>query len=445
MLLFKRSLRSPYWVLPLLGFCVVLLLWGVTPMLSRAASPQTKVFEQVWKTVNDNFFDGKFNGVDWQALRQKYAAPAAQAPDSAAFAKVVNQMLGELNTSHTRYYTPKETAYYQLLGIFQPRNPELKNLPKSIFPRGKLEYSGIGMFTQAGSIQASSAQVGKNKIFVSGVLEGSPAEQAGLQIGDELLSVDDRPFQAVESFAGKVGQPVKLVIQRSPDPASRRELTVTPKLLDPLTMFLDAQKASIKIFQRDGKKIGYVHIWSYAGDQYQEQLEEDLLSGRLREADVLVLDLRNGWGGAPLNALNVYTARGPSITSVPRNGRRYTYYAQWKKPVVMLVNEGSRSAKEILAYGFRQYGIGPVVGSKTPGAVVGGRAFLMEDGSLLYVAVADVYVDGNQRLEGKGVVPDIEVPFSVEYAQGADPQRERAIAVAVQQLTQPPQRSKSPS
>jgi carboxyl-terminal processing protease len=102
----------------------------------------------------------------------------------------------------------------------------------------------------------------------------------------------------------------------------------------------------------------------------------------------------------------------------------------------MLVNEGSRSGKEILAYSFQRYNIGPVVGAKTAGAVVQGRSFLMRDGSALYVAVADIYLDGNQRLEGKGVTPDITVPFSVEYAQGADPQKERALAVALEAVKQ---------
>jgi carboxyl-terminal processing protease len=189
--------------------------------------------------------------------------------------------------------------------------------------------------------------------------------------------------------------------------------------------------ASTQIIQRDGKKIGYVHIWSYAGDQYQEQLESDLFYGRLREADGLVLDLRDGWGGAPLGALNIYTARGPSVTNIRRDGRRGTDIAHWNKPVVMIVNERSRSAKEILAYGFQQYDIGPVVGSKTAGAVVAGFPFLMSDNSLLYVAVADVYVDGNQRLEGVGVTPDVVVPFSPEYTQGADPQKQRGIQVAI--------------
>ncbi len=93
----------------------------------------------------------------------------------------------------------------------------------------------------------------------------------------------------------------------------------------------------------------------------------------------------------------------------------------------MLVNQNSRSGKEILAFGFQQYKIGPVVGSKTAGAVVAGRPFIMQDGSVLYLAVADVLLNDKQRLEGKGITPDISVPFSLEYAQGADPQKERAI------------------
>ncbi len=99
----------------------------------------------------------------------------------------------------------------------------------------------------------------------------------------------------------------------------------------------------------------------------------------------------------------------------------------------MLVNNGSRSGKEILAYGFKKYGIGKVIGTKTAGAVVGGSAFLLEDGNLLYLAVVDVLIDG-ERLEGKGVIPDIEVPFTLEYAQGKDPQVERAIEVLLEQL-----------
>ena len=420
----KRLLR----LLTLLTFSILIVLLPILLQVSSAQnSPYLATFNQVWQEVNENFFDPNFNGVDWKAMPEKYQAQAKQAQSRGELAIIINRMLSELNTSHTHFYTPDEPAYYQLLGIFYPRSTDLKNQIKSFFPNGKIEYSDIGIFTKDIN----------GKTTVRAILDGTPAAKAGLLVGDEILSVDGLPFQAIQSFAGKAGQEVKLLIQRTPNPNSQQEIAVTPKMFDAVTMFLDAMKASTQVIEREGKKIGYVHIWSYAGDQYQEQLEEDLIYGRLLDADVLVLDLRDGWGGAPLTALNIYTAQNLSVTNISRNGRRYVSNSAWKKPAVMLVNEGSRSAKEILAFGFQQYEIGPVVGAKTAGAVVAGRPFIMPDGNLLYIAVADVYVNGEKRLEGEGVTPDITVPFSLEYAQGADPQKERALEIALQAVPQP--------
>ncbi|WP_193194539.1 S41 family peptidase [Nostoc sp. MG11] len=407
-----------------LSVSILLLLWLSSPLLPTLAKPETQVFQQVWQTVNDNFYDPKLNGVDWKAIGEKYKPQAEQAKSKEEFATVINQMLSELRTSHTRFYTQDEPAYYQLLGIFLPNNLELQKQLKKFFPKGKIEYSGIGIFTK--NING--------KTFVSAILDGSPAAKADLKVGDQLLSVDGKPYQPIQSFASKADQKVKLLIQRTPNASNQQEIAIAPKILDATTMFLDAQEASTQLIEQEGKKIGYVHIWSYAGEQYQQQLETNLIYGRLKNADGLILDLREGWGGASPSYLNIYTAEGPSLTSIPRNGRQNTYNFQWKKPVVMVVNEGSRSGKEILAFGFQQNKIGPVIGSKTPGAVVAGSPFLMQDGSVLYLAVADVFLNGNQRLEGKGITPDLSVPFSLEYARGADPQKQRAIETVVKAL-----------
>ncbi len=409
----------------LISFSILLFLWLTSPLAKTLAKPEVKVFEQVWQTVNENFYDPKLNGVDWKAMRQKYEPQAVRTKSSQEVAGVINQMLSELRTSHTRFYIPNEPAYYQLLGIFQARNPEFQKQLKKFFPKGKIEYSGIGAFTKDIN----------GKTFVSGILDGSPAAKTGLKVGDQLLSVDNRPYQPIQSFTGKAGQKVTLLIQRTPDANSQEKIAVTPKMFDASTMFLEAQQASTQVIQRNGKKIGYVHIWSNAAEPDQEKLREDLTYGRLRDAQALVLDLRDGWGGGDIGYLNIFTAKeGPSVTTVPRNGKRYTYISQWKKPVVMVINEGSRSSKEILAYAFQQHKIGPVVGSKTTGAVVAGRPFLMPDGSFLYLAVSDVFINETQRLEGKGVTPDINVPFSLEYAQGADPQKERAIEAVLEKV-----------
>jgi carboxyl-terminal processing protease len=409
----------------LISFSILLFLWLTSPLAKTLAKPEVKVFEQVWQTVNENFYDPKLNGVDWKAMRQKYEPQAVRTKSTQEVAGVINQMLAELQTSHTRFYIPNEPAYYQLLGIFQARNPEFQKQLKKFFPKGKIEYSGIGAFTKDIN----------GKTFVSGILDGSPAAKTGLKVGDQLLSVDNRPYQPIQSFTGKAGQKVTLLIQRTPDANSQEKIAVTPKMFDASTMFLEAQQASTQVIQRNGKKIGYVHIWSNAAEPDQEKLREDLTYGRLRDAQALVLDLRDGWGGGDIGYLNIFTAKeGPSVTTVPRNGKRYTYISQWKKPVVMVINEGSRSSKEILAYAFQQHKIGPVVGSKTTGAVVAGRPFLMPDGSFLYLAVSDVFINETQRLEGKGVTPDINVPFSLEYAQGADPQKERAIEAVLEKV-----------
>ena len=430
---FRLTRDSRLVIITLSSILIMLLCWLISPVLPIRAQSASEIFDQVWETVNENFYDPNFNGVDWQAMRSKYQPQVRHAQSSEQVAAVINRMLSELKTSHTQLYTANEPAYYQALGIFQPRIPDLRQQLKKFFPNGKIEYSGIGIFTKDIN----------GKTFVSAILDGSPAAEAQLKVGDQLLSIEGRPFHPIQSFAGKANQNVTLLIQRehsvssgeSPNSSSQQEIVVTPKMLDATTMFLDAQKASTQVIERQGKKIAYVHIWSYAGDQYHRQLEDDLLYGRLKDADALVLDLREGWGGTPASVLNIYTGRGPSVTNVPRNGTRNTYNSHWNKPVVMLVNEASRSAKEILAYSFQRYNIGRVVGSKTAGAVVAGRPVLMSDGSLLYVAAADVYVDGEQRLEGKGVTPDIIVPFSLEYAQGADPQKEQAIDVATDVAT----------
>src|SRR6266581_3289677 len=100
---------------------------------------------------------------------------------------------------------------------------------------------------------------------------------------------------------------------------------------------------------------------------------------------------------------------------------------KWRKPVAMLVNGGTRSGKEILAYGFKKYQLGEVIGTRTEGAVLAATAFLIDDG-LLLLAVGDVQVDG-ERLEGVGVAPTIEVQADPASTGLGDPQLDRAIAV----------------
>ena len=366
--------------------------------------------------MRDGFFDPHFQGVDWEQARQHYAPLAAQARSEEEFASIVNTMLAELHTSHTHLYTAHEPEYFQLCGTFWPFfGPKLK----PFLPEGKPDYPGVGILTRTEG----------NKVFIRGVLDESPAAEAGLRMGDELLAVDGAPFAAMASFVGKVGQPVQVQVRRTAD-APPITIAVTPQMQDPTTQFLDAMKASVEVIDRAGVKVGYVHVWSYAGEMYQAQLEDEL-SGRLRRADALVLDLRDGLGGASPSYLWPFFAPPMTQTFVGRDGVQSTEEQAWTKPVCLLINDGTRSGKEVLTYLFKKSGRGPVVGTRTGGAVMAGRASVLSDGSLLLVAVTGGTTDG-VSLEGHGVEPTVEVPFCTKYTEGADPQKARAVEIMAQ-------------
>jgi carboxyl-terminal processing protease len=110
-----------------------------------------------------------------------------------------------------------------------------------------------------------------------------------------------------------------------------------------------------------------------------------------------------------------------------RSGKSEFVNVKWRKPVAMLINGGTRSGKEVLAYGFKKYRLGELIGTRTEGAVLAATAFLIGSG-LLLLAVEDVRVDG-ERLEGVGVTPTIEVQASAASAEPDDPQLIRALAV----------------
>jgi carboxyl-terminal processing protease len=386
---------------------------------SDAASGEADLsaFDEVWETVRDRFYDPRLHGLDWQASRARYRPQAGSARSREDAAVVINAMLAELGASHTHYYTSGDPAYYQLADIFSPalRHQGLER----VFPAGEVAYPGIGVFTEADD---------QGRTFINGVVEGAPAHQAGLLVGDEIISVGDGPFRAVESFRGKVGAAVPLSIRRTAA-AAPMTISVVPSEIHPNAMFLQGLKASARVIAGGGgARIGYVHVWSYASGKYQAALEDLIAEGPLRDADALVWDLRDGWGGAQPDYLDLFNSRAPMMQVTDRNGDTGTVDVKWRKPVAMLINGGTRSGKEVLAYGFKEYRLGELVGVRTEGAVLAATAFLIGDRGLLLLAVEDVRVDG-QRLEGVGVAPTIEVPFDPRFAAGSDPQLDRAVQI----------------
>jgi carboxyl-terminal processing protease len=370
-----------------------------------------RVFDEAWRLIRDNFYKRDL-AMDWDRIKQTLRPDYDRAKSPEERAAVINRMLEMLGASHTRLYTRAEPAYYQLMDIFA--NGLRRDLPR-LFPGGKVVYPGIGIFTREVD----------GKVFVSGRMEGLPGAQAGLLVGDEIVSADGQPFAAVESFRGKVGKPVELKIRRSRE-AAPVVVPVKPELIQPNEAFLTAQRQSARLIEADGKRIGYIKIWSYAGRQYQDALAEELASGKLKDADAVIWDLRDGWGGAQPSYLDIFNPRGPVMTLRDRDGEEDVVNFRWRKPVTLLINAGTRSGKEVLTFGFKKYGYGEVIGERTAGALLAARGFVLSDDSLMIIAVDDVAVDG-ERLEGRGVEPTIPVPFDLPYAGGRDPQLDRAV------------------
>ncbi|MDQ3560399.1 MAG: S41 family peptidase, partial [Pseudomonadota bacterium] len=214
-------------------------------------------------------------------------------------------------------------------------------------------------------------------------------------------------------------------IRRAPD-AAPLTISVPVETIQPRDSLMNAIRESARIIEKDGRRIGYLRLWAFAFSGVEDLVMELLASEPLEGADGLVVDMRGRWGGAPADAADIFVGRAPQVELTERDGDTHIANARWRKPIVGIIDAGSRSGMEILAHGLQSAGV-PLIGARTAGAVVAGRAFLLADNSLLEVAVLDVHIDG-ERLEGVGVTPDIEVPQELPYAAGADPQLDRAVA-----------------
>jgi carboxyl-terminal processing protease len=139
-----------------------------------------------------------------------------------------------------------------------------------------------------------------------------------------------------------------------------------------------------------------------------------------------VLDLRDGWGGAAPDYLRIFNRDVPALQSTTRDGTVYAQDPHIRVPATVLINRGTRSGKEIIAYAIKKHHLARMVGDNTGGAVLPGSPFCLDNGAILYLTSSRLTVDG-EVLEAKGVAPDVVVSFDLRYAAGRDPQLEAAL------------------
>ncbi|MFP2903616.1 S41 family peptidase [Pyxidicoccus sp. 3LFB2] len=381
-----------------------LLAWLLFASAAHAAAsgPYVKPGNEVVEHVRTRFLDPK-KAEAWAVKHRGYGAAASSAED---FARRTNEALAELGTSHTTLYSRGTVGHTALTAIFQ----QALRLPR-------VEYTSLGV----------DLVERPDGIFVRHVFPGGPAARAGVLRGDRLVSVEGKPFSLVTPLEGRAGRATRLSIERTRG-AAPLTVTVTPRRVNPKVEWLEVQRGSSRIVEHKGRRVAYQHLYSCAGPEHQEALE-DALTGTFASAEALVIDFRDGWGGCNPEFLHLFNPLVPLFTDINREGQRITRSTTWRKPVVLLVNGNARSGKEMVAFAMKKHKRATLVGQRTAGAVLAGTPLPLSNFDLLYLAVLDVEVEG-VRLEGTGVPVDVEVQEALPYAAGKDPQLDKALDVA---------------
>ncbi len=259
-------------------------------------------------------------------------------------------------------------------------------------------------------------------------LEASPALRAGLAAGDTVLAVDGRSLDglsltdAISLIRGPKGSQVRLLVLRqgAPEPF---EVVVTRDKIDMPTV-------SYRLLDGD---IAYVRLTEF-NNQAADRLRAALTSVMAEEPRALIFDLRGNPGGYLHIAVQVasqFIREGVVVTERDSKDRVTEYKADGRGlaldvPLVVLVDEGSASAAEIVAGAVQDHGRGTLIGRRTFGKGSVQATYSLSDGSALRVSIARWYTPNGHQLDGDGLTPDIEVALDASASPHEDPVIERA-------------------
>jgi carboxyl-terminal processing protease len=351
----------------------------------------------VLSVVTEQFYDRSFNGLNW-STDVAGAVEATQCSDSPAqVAERVNSLLARLNASHTAVYSQSDLDYWGLNSLFHFDGLDAYTLP----------FPGVWATLE------SSAQAGAPRWFATHVLNGSAAESAGIQQGDELMRLNGGAFTPTGFVPGMNR------VQVSSDGVTSRDITLEVPVQSVMRAFVDASAASSRVLDLPslGKRIAYYRIWA-ARDQIQRDFQQAVETFAESDIDALIVDLRGGFGGTSedyLSAVRFMRVQNPL-------------------PVYFIIDDSVRSGKELLAALVRRDRLGTLVGSTTAGYYLSGRMNrLLDNRYFLYVAVGTFPTPGTGDIEGIGVAPDIEVAPCRQHCNGSDPILDRVLQLIIDQ------------
>lgn len=375
-----------------------------------------QIFRDAWRLERDFFYDEGMHGVDWNAMYDRYGALIDDAATRWDVNYILGELIGELNASHTyRGGGDQENGARQNVG-----------------------YLGVDYELSEGKYRIKKILKGADWDIAT----KSPLDMPGVEVqeGDYVLAINGEPMdtsmEPFAAFAGLGGKTIQLTVNSVPIVEGSRKLVVetlsSESRLRHLSWIEENRK---KVDAASEGKIGYVYVRSTGRDGQNELVRQFMAQW---DKEGLIIDERFNSGGQIPDRFIELLNRKPLAYWAVRDGKDW----QWPPvahfgPKAMLINGWSGSGGDAFPDYFRKAGLGPLIGSRTWGGLIGisGAPQLIDGGGVTVPTFRMYDPDGKWFREGHGVDPDIEVaedPSSL--AKGSDVQLEKAIELVMEEI-----------
>jgi len=381
-----------------------------------------QIFNEAWRNERDFFYDPKLHGVDWNAMKERYGALVPYCAHREDLNYLLGELIAELNCSHT-----------YVGGGDLPQVPRV----------------GVGLL----GADISPDKTAK-RYRIERILQGedwdrrriSPLSQPGLKIkaGDYILAVDGQPVNWPDNFYSffedTVGKQVRLTVNDKPVLDGSWTIVVTPVADEQQLRYLDQVEANRrKVSEATGGKVGYIHVPSTGVDGLNE-FYRGYLSQFDREG--LIVDVRyNNGGMVPDRFIEMLRRPIMNYWGTQRSESQRTPSRPTPPHLVCVINAYAGSGGDAFPYYFKFFGLGPLVGTRTWGGLVGlSRNLPLADGGGVTVPDFGTFsVDGQWAVENHGVDPDVEVENAPDQVvAGRDPQLEKAVELVMAKIKAQP-------
>ncbi|MEV6104870.1 PDZ domain-containing protein [Streptomyces sp. NPDC051940] len=390
------------------------------------AAEWRQMYDETGRLMRDNFWRPDMGGVDWDGVLERYRPVLERVATHDDLVDLLWEVQGELGTSHAYVVPPggrgRSDRRLGLLGADLARGDDGRWRVERILP------------------SESSDPEARSPLAAPGV---------AIRTGDAVLAVDGHPVDPVTGPApllvGAAGKPVELTIAPAGG-GEVRHAVVVPLADEEALRYHDwVADRRAYVHDRSQGRLGYLHVPDMQAPGWA-QIHRDLRVELAREG--LVVDVRENRGGHTSQLVVEKLARRIVGWDMPRGMRPFSYPSDAPRgPVVAVANEFSGSDGDIVNAAIKALGIGPVVGVRTWGGVVGiDSRYRLVDGTLVTQPKYAFWAEGlGWDVENHGVDPDVEVVHTPQdSAAGRDPQLDEAIRIALEALEQSPALSAPP-